>query len=67
MPEKKIKPPRMIRIYICKICRQTGGTLKNIGTHRQPVYIHPICQKKQDETKALLLAMRKARIDAPLL
>ena len=46
--------PRTIRVYICAHCRQPGGTLKNIGTHREPFYIHhPPCRAmKQLEKKA---------------
>lgn len=33
-----------IRIAICQKCRQPGGTFENIGTHKEPRYIHPGCR-----------------------
>ena len=45
--------PRFIRAYVCGYCRRRG-TLKNIGTHKEPRYIHqPPCEAmKKLEKKA---------------
>jgi hypothetical protein len=38
--------PRLVRVYVCKECRQPGGTLENIGTHKEPLYVHRFCRKR---------------------
>jgi len=44
--------PLLVRVYVCKDCHRPGGTLRNIGTHREPVYVHPACQKQADQRAA---------------
>ncbi|OGO06599.1 MAG: hypothetical protein A2Y92_04025 [Chloroflexi bacterium RBG_13_57_8] len=50
--------PRMVRVYHCVDCKQPGGTLRNIGTHKKPVYICTYCLKTR-ETIARLRILRK--------
>jgi hypothetical protein len=38
-----------VRIYICIDCRHSGGTLFNIGTHKEPRYICAECKKLREK------------------
>jgi hypothetical protein len=40
------------RLYICAKCRHPGGTLKNVGTRAEPLYLHPACQRALDKKLA---------------
>ena len=47
-----VEKPAIVRVYICVVCRQGGGTLKNIGTHKAPRYIHhPPCAAMKEQEK----------------
>jgi hypothetical protein len=52
--ERPVPAPRIVRVYICVHCRKGWGTLKNIGTHKAPRYVHhPPCKAmKELEAKA---------------
>ncbi len=38
------RKPMPIRIVTCFKCHHRGGTFVNIGTHKEPKYIHSKCQ-----------------------